>query len=73
MRTFHQGGVTGGADIVGGLPRVQELFEARIPRNKAPIADAYEVRDKPNRARRGTDDALFTGTMGFPRLERRPR
>ena len=39
MRTFHQGGVTGGADIVGGLPRVQELFEARIPRNKAPIAD----------------------------------
>lgn len=39
MRTFHQGGVTGGADIVGGLPRVQELFEARVPRNKAPIAD----------------------------------
>lgn len=39
MRTFHQGGVTGGADIVGGLPRVQELFEARIPRNRAPIAD----------------------------------
>ncbi|PRC57738.1 hypothetical protein C6A85_32045, partial [Mycobacterium sp. ITM-2017-0098] len=39
MRTVHQGGVTGGADIVGGLPRVQELFEARIPRNRAPIAD----------------------------------
>jgi DNA-directed RNA polymerase subunit beta' len=39
MRTFHQGGVTGGADIVGGLPRVQELFEARVPRNTAPIAD----------------------------------
>lgn len=39
MRTFHQGGVTGGADIVGGLPRVQELFEARVPRNVAPIAD----------------------------------
>jgi len=39
MRTFHQGGVTGGDDIVGGLPRVQELFEARIPRNRAPIAD----------------------------------
>ena len=37
MRTFHQGGV--GEDITGGLPRVQELFEARIPRNKAPIAD----------------------------------
>ncbi|MGV0715751.1 DNA-directed RNA polymerase subunit beta' [Mycolicibacterium sp. XJ662] len=39
MRTFHQGGVTGGSDITGGLPRVQELFEARIPRDKAPIAD----------------------------------
>ncbi|MBI3216001.1 MAG: DNA-directed RNA polymerase subunit beta' [Mycobacterium sp.] len=39
MRTFHQGGVTGEGDIVGGLPRVQELFEARIPRNRAPIAD----------------------------------
>jgi DNA-directed RNA polymerase subunit beta' len=37
MRTFHQGGV--GEDITGGLPRVQELFEARVPRNKAPIAD----------------------------------
>ncbi|EUA07115.1 DNA-directed RNA polymerase subunit beta' domain protein [Mycobacterium xenopi 4042] len=37
MRTFHQGGV--GEDIVSGLPRVQELFEARIPRGKAPIAD----------------------------------
>jgi DNA-directed RNA polymerase subunit beta' len=37
MRTFHQGGV--GDDITGGLPRVQELFEARIPRNRAPIAD----------------------------------
>ncbi len=37
MRTFHQGGV--GEDITGGLPRVQELFEARIPRGKAPIAE----------------------------------
>jgi DNA-directed RNA polymerase subunit beta' len=36
MRTFHQGGV--GDDITGGLPRVQELFEARVPKGKAPIA-----------------------------------
>ncbi|MDN6282398.1 DNA-directed RNA polymerase subunit beta' [Corynebacterium sp.] len=36
MRTFHQGGV--GGDITGGLPRVQELFEARVPKAKAPIA-----------------------------------
>ncbi|MHA6805846.1 DNA-directed RNA polymerase subunit beta' [Salinifilum ghardaiensis] len=39
MRTFHQGGVAGD-DITTGLPRVQELFEARVPRGKAPIADA---------------------------------
>ncbi|MDY5784917.1 MAG: DNA-directed RNA polymerase subunit beta', partial [Corynebacterium sp.] len=38
MRTFHQGGV--GGDITGGLPRVQELFEARVPKNRAPIASA---------------------------------
>ena len=38
MRTFHQGGVAGD-DITGGLPRVQELFEARVPKGKAPIAD----------------------------------
>ena len=36
MRTFHLGGV--GGDITGGLPRVQELFEARVPKNCAPIA-----------------------------------
>lgn len=39
MRTFHQGGVAGD-DITTGLPRVQELFEARVPKGKAPIADA---------------------------------
>ena len=38
MRTFHQGGVAV-SDITGGLPRVQELFEARVPKGKAPIAD----------------------------------
>jgi DNA-directed RNA polymerase subunit beta' len=38
MRTFHQGGVAGD-DITTGLPRVQELFEARVPKGMAPIAD----------------------------------
>jgi len=38
MRTFHTGGVAG-EDITTGLPRVQELFEARVPKGKAPIAD----------------------------------
>src|SRR4029453_1338851 len=39
MRTFHTGGVAG-EDITQGLPRVQEIFEARVPKGKAPIAEA---------------------------------
>jgi DNA-directed RNA polymerase subunit beta' len=40
MRTFHTGGVAGGADITQGLPRVEELFEARQPKGEAVIAEA---------------------------------
>ena len=39
MRTFHTGGVAGGGDITQGLPRVEELFEARTPKGKATIAE----------------------------------
>jgi DNA-directed RNA polymerase subunit beta' len=39
MRTFHTGGVAGGADITLGLPRVQEIFEARSPGGKAEISE----------------------------------
>ena len=39
MRTFHSGGVAGVEDITQGLPRVQELFEARNPKGKATIAE----------------------------------
>ncbi|MDD5145542.1 MAG: DNA-directed RNA polymerase subunit beta' [Candidatus Pacebacteria bacterium] len=39
MRTFHTGGVAGGGDITFGLPRVQEVFEARIPGGKAEISE----------------------------------
>ncbi|HZI98838.1 MAG TPA: DNA-directed RNA polymerase subunit beta' [Actinomycetales bacterium] len=38
MRTFHTGGVAGD-DITHGLPRVQELFEARTPKGVAPISE----------------------------------
>ncbi len=38
MRTFHTGGVAGGLDITAGLPRVEELFEARMPKGKAEIS-----------------------------------
>ncbi|HSJ54384.1 MAG TPA: DNA-directed RNA polymerase subunit beta', partial [Anaerolineae bacterium] len=39
LRTFHTGGVAGASDITHGLPRVQELFEARIPKGEAVISD----------------------------------
>ena len=38
MRTFHTGGVTTTADITQGLPRVEELFEARKPKTLAILA-----------------------------------
>ncbi len=37
LRTFHLGGVAGKGDITQGLPRVDEIFETRSPKGKAPI------------------------------------
>ena len=48
MRTFHLGGVAGGGDITQGLPRVEELFEARNPKRKAilsEVAGKIEIED----------------------------
>ena len=45
MRTFHTGGVAG-TDITQGLPRVEELFEARIPKGKATISEIDGVVSK---------------------------
>ena len=39
MRTFHTGGVATGDDITQGLPRVEELFEARKPKREATLAE----------------------------------
>jgi len=39
MRTFHAGGVAGGTDVTQGLPRVEELFEARKPKGLAIISE----------------------------------
>jgi len=39
MRTFHSGGIAGDSDITQGLPRIQELFEARNPKAKAIISE----------------------------------
>ena len=44
MRTFHSGGVaTSGDDITQGLPRIQELFEAREPKGKGIISEIKGV------------------------------
>ena len=40
MRTFHTGGAASAADITQGLPRVQELFEARTPKSRAAMNEA---------------------------------
>jgi len=45
LRTFHTGGVAAGGDITQGLPRVEELFEARNPRGEAVIAEIDGVFD----------------------------
>jgi len=43
MRTFHSGGVASSDDITQGLPRVEELFEARKPKHHAIIAEIEGV------------------------------
>ncbi len=45
LRTFHTGGVAGAEDITQGLPRVEELFEARNPKGEAVIAEIDGVVD----------------------------
>ncbi len=43
MKNFNTGGVAGGEDITQGLPRVQEIFEARNPKGKATISEINGV------------------------------
>ncbi|OHA63239.1 MAG: DNA-directed RNA polymerase subunit beta' [Candidatus Wildermuthbacteria bacterium RIFCSPHIGHO2_01_FULL_48_25] len=43
MRTFHTGGVASGGDITQGLPRVEEIFEGRVPGGKAVLSDVEGV------------------------------
>ena len=50
LRTFHTGGIAGTEDITQGLPRVEELFESRVPKGKAVIAEIS-----------GTVDVLWEG------------
>ena len=45
MRTFHTGGIASVADITSGLPRVEELFEARTPKGQAILSDIDGIVD----------------------------
>ncbi|MFR1899836.1 MAG: DNA-directed RNA polymerase subunit beta' [Veillonella atypica] len=65
MRTFHTGGVAGD-DITQGLPRVEELFEARKPKRNAIIAENEGVvRVVPNEGKKGTNTIFITGEDGI--------
>ena len=62
MRTFHTGGVAG-LDITSGLPRVEELFEARVPKGAATLAEidgtAEVIRDGDRRTLRITSAEVY--------------
>jgi DNA-directed RNA polymerase subunit beta' len=66
MRTFHLGGAaSAGADITSGLPRVEELFEARLPKVPAVIAEiAGQVTIED-----GAESVVVTITADAPRTQ----
>jgi len=66
MRTFHTGGVAGD-DITQGLPRVEELFEARKPKRNAIIAENEGVVEVvPNDNKKGTNTIIITDKDNVP-------
>jgi DNA-directed RNA polymerase subunit beta' len=70
MRTFHTGGVAG-LDITSGLPRVEELFEARVPKGSAIIAEidgtAELIRDGDRRTLRITSVEMYRDDYQLPK------
>jgi DNA-directed RNA polymerase subunit beta' len=71
LRTFHTGGVAGASDITHGLPRVQELFEARIPKGEAVISDIdgrVELKQQEGiRVLKVVNSEVFTDEYAIPR------
>jgi DNA-directed RNA polymerase subunit beta' len=70
LRTFHTGGVVG-LDITTGLPRVEELFEARAPKNQAVIAEiagtVEVVQTEERQAIRVTSSEFFRDEHQLPK------
>ena len=71
MRTFHTGGVASGEDITQGLPRVEELFEARKPKKEAVLAEisGYVHLPQDNKKKR---EIVITGTDADSEVKRYP-
>ena len=74
MRTFHTGGIASTEDITQGLPRVEELFEARRPKHSAILAEisgtATITEDKKNRVviitdEENADERKYTIPFGY--------
>jgi len=69
LRTFHTGGVVG-LDITSGLPRVEELFEARIPKGQATISEidgvAEVVQDEEGRRIKVTSTDVYQDEYTLP-------
>ena len=63
MRTFHTGGTVTASDITQGLPRVEELFEARKPKNAAVISHLTGVLTYEKDAK-GSEIAVVTADNG---------
>jgi DNA-directed RNA polymerase subunit beta' len=70
MRTFHTGGVAG-LDITSGLPRVEELFEARTPKSQAIISEIEGVaeinRSEEGRKIRVTSSEVYRDDYNIPK------
>ena len=69
MRTFHTGGVVTAADITQGLPRVEELFEARRPKNAAIISHEDGIVSFEKDAKDG-DNVVVTNPKTGERFEK---
>jgi DNA-directed RNA polymerase subunit beta' len=71
LRTFHTGGVASTEDITQGLPRVEELFEARVPKGQAILAEIEGVveivREDEGRKIRLTHSEVFNDEYPLPK------
>ncbi len=70
LRTFHIGGVAG-ADITHGLPRIEEIFEARIPKGKSTLVRADGI--VTDIVDRGLSNVIVVREESAPKLKRRTR